>query len=87
MKDKPVAEQEIGKQMLSETASFAETSSCRRKFILHYFGEDFEETKCAGMCDNCRHPKQKFEAQDRSFERDDDDDLFCRFSEKFNLKM
>lgn len=64
MKDKPVAEQEIGKQMLSETASFAETSSCRRKFILHYFGEDFEETKCAGMCDNCRHPKQKFEAQE-----------------------
>ena len=64
MKDKPVNEQEIGKQMLSETASFAETSSCRRKFILHYFGEDFNEEKCNEMCDNCRHPKQKFEAQD-----------------------
>ncbi|MDO9001711.1 MAG: DNA helicase RecQ [Bacteroidota bacterium] len=64
MKDKPVAEQEIGKQMLSETASFAETSSCRRKFILHYFGEEFEEAKCGEMCDNCRHPKQKFEAQE-----------------------
>ncbi len=64
MKDKPVNEQEIGKQMLSETASFAETSSCRRKFILHYFGEEFDETKCNEMCDNCRHPKQKFEAQD-----------------------
>jgi ATP-dependent DNA helicase RecQ len=64
MKDKPVAEQEIGKQMLSETASFAETSSCRRKFILHYFGEEFDDKKCNGMCDNCRHPKEKFEAKD-----------------------
>lgn len=64
MKDKPVNEQEIGKQMLSETASFAETSSCRRKFILHYFGEEFNDEKCNEMCDNCRHPKQKFEAQD-----------------------
>ncbi|HRD38065.1 MAG TPA: RecQ family ATP-dependent DNA helicase, partial [Bacteroidia bacterium] len=49
MKDKPVAEQEIGKQMLSETAAFAETSSCRRKFILHYFGEEFNENKCNEM--------------------------------------
>ena len=64
MKDKPVNEQEIGKQMLSETASFAETSSCRRKFILHYFGEEFNDAKCNEMCDNCRHPKQKFEAKD-----------------------
>ena len=64
MKDKPVNEQEIGKQMLAETASFAETSACRRKFILHYFGEEFEESKCNEMCDNCRHPKQRFEAQD-----------------------
>jgi ATP-dependent DNA helicase RecQ len=64
MKDKPVAEQEIGKQMLAETASFAETSSCRRKFLLHYFGEEFEDSRCNAMCDNCRHPKQKFEAQE-----------------------
>src|ERR1043165_7915385 len=64
MKDKPVAEQEIGKQMLSETAAFAETSSCRRKFLLHYFGEQFEEGNCNGMCDNCRHPRQRFEAMD-----------------------
>jgi ATP-dependent DNA helicase RecQ len=64
MKDKPVAEQEIGKQMLSETAAFAETSSCRRKFILHYFGEEYDDSKCSDMCDNCRHPKQKFEAKD-----------------------
>lgn len=64
MKDKPVNEQEIGKQMLAETASFAETSSCRRKFILHYFGEEFNDEKCNEMCDNCRHPKQKFEAKE-----------------------
>jgi len=64
MKDKPVAEQEIGKQMLAETSAFAETSSCRRKFLLHYFGEEFEEKKCGEMCDNCRHPKQRFEAKD-----------------------
>ncbi len=64
MKDKPVAEQEIGKQMLSETAAFAETSSCRRKFLLHYFGEEFAEKKCNEHCDNCRHPKQRFEAKD-----------------------
>jgi ATP-dependent DNA helicase RecQ len=64
MKDKPVAEQEIGKQMLAETASFAETSSCRRKFLLHYFGEEFNEVNCNGMCDNCRHPKKKFEAKE-----------------------
>src|SRR3954463_15854761 len=64
MKGKPVAEQEIGKQMLAETASFAETSSCRRKFLLHYFGEEFDAANCNGMCDNCRHPKQSFEAQE-----------------------
>lgn len=64
MKDKPVAEQEIGKQMLAETASFAETSSCRRKFILHYFGEEFNAGNCNQMCDNCRHPKQSFEARE-----------------------
>jgi ATP-dependent DNA helicase RecQ len=64
MKDKPVNEQEIGKQMLSETAAFAETSSCRRKFILHYFGESYDDKNCNEMCDNCRHPKQKFEAKE-----------------------
>ncbi len=64
MKGKPVAEQEIGKQLLHETVSYAETSSCRRKFLLHYFGEEFDDTNCGGMCDNCRNPKQKFEAKD-----------------------
>lgn len=64
MKSKPVAEQEIGKQLLLETVSYAETSSCRRKFLLHYFGEEFDEAGCGGMCDNCRNPKQKFEGMD-----------------------
>jgi len=64
MKGKPVAEQEIGKQLLLETVSYAETSSCRRKFLLHYFGEEYNEAGCGGMCDNCRNPKQKFEGMD-----------------------
>ena len=64
MKGKPVSEQEIGKQLLHETVSYAETSSCRRKFLLHYFGEEFDENGCGGMCDNCRNPKQKFEGMD-----------------------
>jgi len=64
MKGKPVAEQEIGKQLLTETVSYAETSSCRRKFLLHYFGEEFDEVGCNGMCDNCRNPKQKFDGMD-----------------------
>lgn len=64
MKGKPVSEQEIGKQLLNETVSYAETASCRRKFLLHYFGEEFDETNCGGMCDNCRNPKQKIEGMD-----------------------
>lgn len=64
MRDKPISEQEIAKQMLQETAAFAETSSCRRKYLLHYFGESFDEENCNKMCDNCRHPKEKFDAQD-----------------------
>ena len=64
MRDKPISEQEIAKQMLQETAAFAETSSCRRKYLLHYFGEEFDEENCNKMCDNCRYPKEKFNAQD-----------------------
>ena len=64
MKGKPVAEQEIGKQLLNETVSFAETSACRRQFLLHYFGEEFDAAGCKENCDNCKHPKQKFDGKD-----------------------
>ncbi len=61
MQGKPVAEQEIGKLLLQETVSYAESSVCRRKTLLHYFGEDFTEDNC-GNCDNCLNPKPKIEA-------------------------
>jgi len=61
MKDKPVAEQEIGSLLIAETAAFAESSHCRRKLLLHYFGESFEESNCNKMCDNCANPKPKQE--------------------------
>lgn len=61
MKDKPVAEQEIGGLLIAETAAFAESSQCRRKLLLHYFGESFDEKNCNQMCDNCAHPKPKYE--------------------------
>ena len=63
MQGKPISEQEIGKQLLHEMVSYAETSVCRRKFILHYFGEVFDESKCTDHCDNCKHPKKKEEAK------------------------
>ncbi len=63
MKGKPVAEQEIGKQLLLETVGYAETSVCRRKVLLNYFGERYEKTNC-GNCDNCLHPKKSFNGQD-----------------------
>ena len=61
---KSVAEQEIVKQLLAETASYAESTSCRRKHLLHYFGEQYPEENC-GNCDNCLHPKPKMDAQDQ----------------------
>ena len=63
MQGKPVTEQEIGKQLLNETASYAESSVCRRKTLLHYFGEDFAAENC-GNCDNCLNPKKKVDAKD-----------------------
>src|SRR5574344_30791 len=63
MEGKPVAEQDIGKQLLAETSAYAESSVCRRKMLLHYFGEEYDEDNCY-TCDNCLHPKQKEEAKD-----------------------
>ena len=60
---KPVSEVEVGRLLILETISFAETSMCRRKYLLHYFGEEFDDTKCDEMCDNCKHPKPKFEGK------------------------
>ena len=64
MEGKPVAEQDIGRQLLVETAAYAETSVCRRKMLLHYFGEEYDKDNC-GNCDNCLHPKTKIEAQEQ----------------------
>lgn len=62
MQGKPVAEQDIGRQLLQETAAYAETSICRRKFLLHYFGEEYEPDNC-GKCDNCLHPHERIKAE------------------------
>ncbi len=64
MEGKPVAEQDIGRQLLQETAAYAETSVCRRRVLLHYFGEEYNEDNCHN-CDNCLHPKQLIEARDQ----------------------
>ena len=64
MEGKPVAEQDIGRQLLVETAAYAETSVCRRKMLLHYFGETYDRENC-GNCDNCLHPKTKIEAMNQ----------------------
>ena len=63
IQNKPLAEQEIGRQLLRETAAYAESSLCRRLLLLHYFGERYEEENC-GNCDNCLNPKKKVEAKD-----------------------
>ena len=63
MQGKPISEQEIGRQLLQETAAYAESSVCRRKILLHYFGEEYTEDNC-GNCDNCLNPKKQVEAQD-----------------------
>lgn len=62
MEGKPIAEQDIGRQLLKETAAYAESCVCRRKLLLHYFGEHYDKESC-GNCDNCKHPKQQVEAK------------------------
>ncbi len=64
LQGKPLSEQEIGKQLLHEIVSYTEASVCRRKYILHYFGEQFDEANCKNMCDNCKHPREKSEGKD-----------------------
>ena len=63
MQGKPIAEQEIGKQLLMETVAYAESNSCRRKLLLNYFGEEYTTTNC-GACDNCLHPKKQFDGRE-----------------------
>jgi len=63
MQGKPLAEQEIGKQLLLETVAYAESSICRRKMLLHYFGEEYTEENCEN-CDNCNHPKEQFDGME-----------------------
>ncbi|MFN7116782.1 MAG: DNA helicase RecQ [Saprospiraceae bacterium] len=63
LRDKPVAEREMGAQLMQEVMAYAETTACRRKFLLHYFGEEYDDAQCADMCDNCRFPKEKIEVK------------------------
>ncbi|MVT07163.1 DNA helicase RecQ [Chitinophaga tropicalis] len=65
MRDKPLSEREMGAQLINETVAYAESSACRRKVILHYFGEKYEDGQCNGACDNCRNPKEKIEVKNR----------------------
>nr|WP_294907167.1 DNA helicase RecQ [uncultured Lacibacter sp.] len=65
MRDKPLSEREVTAQMIQETVAFAESSVCRRKILLHYFGEEYQEENC-GNCDNCLHPKEQIEAKDEA---------------------
>src|ERR1044072_4371808 len=63
MRDKPLSEREMGAQLISETVAYTESSVCRRKLLLHYFGEKLEQENC-GACDNCLNPKEKLEVRD-----------------------
>ncbi len=66
MKDKPLSEREVGAQLINETVAYAESSVCRRKTLLHYFGEYYDDKKSCGHCDNCLQPKEKVEAKDEA---------------------
>ncbi|MTB53352.1 ATP-dependent DNA helicase RecQ [Lewinella sp. W8] len=59
LRDKPLMEREMGAQLMQEVMAYSETTACRRRFLLHYFGEEYDEANCNKMCDNCRHPKER----------------------------
>ena len=59
LRDKPLMEREMGAQLMQEVMAYSETTACRRRFLLHYFGEEYDEKNCNKMCDNCRHPKER----------------------------
>jgi ATP-dependent DNA helicase RecQ len=63
LRDKPVAEREMGAQLMQEIMAYSETTGCRRRFLLHYFGEEFDDQNCKCMCDNCRHPKERVDVR------------------------
>ncbi len=67
MRDKPLTEREMGAQLIGETVAYAESAICRRKVLLHYFGEEYDHSKCNDMCDNCLHPKEKIDVKDTVF--------------------
>jgi ATP-dependent DNA helicase RecQ len=66
MRDKPLSEREVGAQLINETVSYAESSVCRRKTLLHYFGEEYNDSKSCGHCDNCLNPKERIEAKNEA---------------------
>ena len=63
LRDKPAAEREMGAQLMQEMVAYTETPTCRRRFLLHYFGENYDSEQCGGQCDNCRHPREQVEVQ------------------------
>ena len=63
LRDKPVAEREMSAQLMQEMVAYAEATFCRRRFLLHYFGEEYNDENCGKMCDNCRHPREKVEVK------------------------
>jgi ATP-dependent DNA helicase RecQ len=63
LRDKPVSERELGAQLMDEIIAYTETGACRRKFLLHYFGESYDEDRCGKMCDNCKNPKEQVEVK------------------------
>jgi ATP-dependent DNA helicase RecQ len=66
MRDKSLSEREVGAQLINETVAYAESSVCRRKTLLYYFGENYDDSKSCGHCDNCLHPKEKVEAKEEA---------------------